>query len=692
MPILEASEMRTLEAKAFRDHLEHLEALVGEAVTLARERVSIRRNFYDDEAPEAQAISYEETRSENKAREEASIRAGVRLPFVDICARHRLCETERRILLLALYGALVDAGLVTDREHDFTDLRNGVSLSAIAYRLAEGIEERLGILRLLTRDSKLVSTGLLRPEIGDDEDEGNSAPRRFFLSPWCLSQVLDEQKIGFPRTDFVRLEEPQASLADVILPDSLKSRIVDTVRRYSATPADSGLVLLFSGVSGTGKTMMAHALARMLGKPLVFLPMNCQESREARPWDVLRRAFAEANLVDGVLLIDEFDVLLSESFPVKRTMLVELERFKGICVLAANRPLTLPVAFDRRIQLKVDFPAPGLPERLQIWHRALPQGFRYGADVDLERICREYAFTGGTIRNAALLARGLSAEGEGGLREISMAALSEACEIQAENLRQFIRLGQVRRPSVTLNELVPVGGREDIEAFARSVGEMEKGTPEIHHFWCGDAETGLEAIEAAAGTAGCDLRVFPFREIRDAISARNWGGEDISSDPLEYMFSKWVGRKAVTVIVEGADTAFSSDEETSALCEMLPDIFLTLQKKENYGPVVVLSVRPLPEWALQFVGLTRELSHPSGQEQAAAWAKGLAGLNIPSYLFRDLAASHPSHIREIERVCRRFLAFTPDAGALPPEAVLTKLADFVEPSKASVPVLFGRRG
>ncbi len=689
MQILEASETGTLEAEAFRDHMEHLEALVGEAAALAWGRFPKRRKPYEDEVREAPALSYEEKRSENEAREEASIRAGVALPFVEICARHRLCETERRILLLFLYGALMDAGLAADREQNVTDLRNGVSPSAIAYRLAEGIEERLGILRLLNRESKLVSTGLLRPEIGDEED---GTPPKFTLSPWCLSRVLDEQKFGFPRTDFVRLEEPQASLEDVVLPDFLKNRIVGTVRRYSATPADSGLVLLFSGVSGTGKTMMAHALARMLGKPLVFLPMNCHESKAARPWDVLRRAFAEANLVDGVLLIDEFDVLITESFPVKRTMLVELERFKGICVLAANRPLTLPVAFDRRIQLKVEFPAPGLAERQDIWRRTLPDGFRYAADVDLERICREYVFTGGTIKNAALLARGLSAQGEGSLREMSMAALSEACEVQADNLRQFIRLGRVKRPSVALDKLVPVGGRENLEAFARSVEEMEKGIPEIHHFWCEDAGTGLEAIEAVAGSAGCDLRVFPFREIRDAITARNWGGDDIFSDPLEYMFSKWVGRKAVTVIVEGADSAFSSDEESSALCEMLPDIFLTLQKRENYGPVVVLSVRPLPERALQYVGISRELSYPTGQEQAAAWAKGLSGIAIPGYLCRDLVASHPRHVREIERLCRRFLLFNPDSGGMSPEKVFKKLADFIEPSKAPIPMLFGRKG
>lgn len=388
MRALELLEAGTPEAEAFKDHLDHLEALVGEAAVLARGRRLKRRTPCDDEAREIPELSCEEARAENEAREEASRRAGVSLPFVELCARHRLSDTERRILLLFLYGALMDAGLVALREQTFTDLRNGVTPTAIAHRLAEGIEERLGILRLLARESKLVSTGLLRPDTGDEED-GEPAPQKYTLSPWCLSRILDEQKLGFPRTDLVRLEEPQAGLEDVVLPESLKNRIVETVRRFSARPGDSGLVLLFSGVSGTGKTMMAHALARMLGKPLVFLPMNCHESRAARPWDVLRRAFAEASLVDGVLLIDEFDLLITESFPVKRTMLVELERFKGICVLAANRPLALPVAFDRRIQLKAEFPAPGLEERQEIWQRALPVGFRYGADADLEKLCRE---------------------------------------------------------------------------------------------------------------------------------------------------------------------------------------------------------------------------------------------------------------------------------------------------------------
>jgi len=94
---------------------------------------------------------------------------------------------------------------------------------------------------------------------------------------------------------------------------------------------------------------------------------------------------------------------------------------------------------------------------------------------------------------------------------------------------------------------------------------------------------------------------------------------------------------------------------------------------------------------LRHVGISRELSHPSGQEQAAAWAKGLSGLGIPGHLFRDLAASHPMHVREIERVCRRFSLFNPDAGGMPPEKVFRKIANFIEPSRVSVPTLFGRK-
>lgn len=160
-----------------------LEVVVVEAAALASRRFPKRRNPYDDEAGEVPALSYEEIRGQNEAREEVSIRTGVALPFVEICARHRLCETERRILLAFLYGALMDAGLVAPREQNVTDLRNGVSPSAIAFRLAGGIEERLKILGLLTRESKLVSTGLLRPETGDEEDGGNPAPGKLTLSP-----------------------------------------------------------------------------------------------------------------------------------------------------------------------------------------------------------------------------------------------------------------------------------------------------------------------------------------------------------------------------------------------------------------------------------------------------------------------------------------------------------------------------
>lgn len=72
---------------------------------------------------------------------------------------------------------------------------------------------------------------------------------------------------------------PKVDIAQVVLPEDLKAELVrqvatfDQLQLYHRThnlkdvlPSTGGLVMLFHGPSGTGKTMMANALAAHLGK------------------------------------------------------------------------------------------------------------------------------------------------------------------------------------------------------------------------------------------------------------------------------------------------------------------------------------------------------------------------------------------------------------------------------------------
>lgn len=171
-----------------------------------------------------------------------------------------------------------------------------------------------------------------------------------------------------------------------------------------------GMAMLFYGVPGTGKTKCAEIIAKELGLNLKSIDMAMIWSSEPGEAErVIKGAFEEAaKKGDQLLLFDECEVLVANRNGAGQilaaqtnALLTSLERYEGVSIFTTNRTPQLDPAFDRRLQLKVEFPAPDFQTRLKIWKTLVPKKMPLGECVNFNNLAKS-TLTGGYIKNVIL--------------------------------------------------------------------------------------------------------------------------------------------------------------------------------------------------------------------------------------------------------------------------------------------------
>lgn len=181
------------------------------------------------------------------------------------------------------------------------------------------------------------------------------------------------------------------------------------------------MTFMFHGKPGTGKTWGAHCIAKALNQELLIISAaEIQSSEPGGANRAIQNAFAAARDEGKVLFLDECDSLITQRNDVGmilaseiNTLLTEIEKFEGVCILATNRIETMDEALERRVSLIVEFPFPKFAERKQIWEKMLPKKMPLEEDVNLD-VLAKHKLSGGQIKNivlqAARLAVGVDAE------------------------------------------------------------------------------------------------------------------------------------------------------------------------------------------------------------------------------------------------------------------------------------------
>ena len=184
-----------------------------------------------------------------------------------------------------------------------------------------------------------------------------------------------------------------------------------------------GLVAMFAGDSGTGKTLAARVLASELGLELFRIDLATVVSKWLGETEKnLDRVFAAAQGANAVLFFDEADAVFGRRSDVSDShdryanlqtayLLQRIEQHDGPVILATNMRGNIDDAFLRRMDAVVEFPFPQAEHRRRLWDLLLPDEAPRGEDVELDFLAERFELSGGGIRNAAIAGAVLAAEG-----------------------------------------------------------------------------------------------------------------------------------------------------------------------------------------------------------------------------------------------------------------------------------------
>ena len=254
-----------------------------------------------------------------------------------------------------------------------------------------------------------------------------------------------------------RIESP-AQLSDLVLaPDRLRLllEVVQHVRYRDLVyhrwgfarsgSGESGLTVLFSGASGTGKSLAARALANEARLDLYRVDLSAAFSKYIGETERnLRQIFDAAETGGVVLLFDEAEALFGKRSEVSDShdryavvevsyLLRRLERFNGVAILTTTNREAFDAAFMRRFRFVVEFPFPDATLRRDIWQRTIPPATPTDS-LDFALLTK-LAISGGDIRNIALnaavraAARGCAV----GMDDIAAAVRAEYAKLDRSN-------------------------------------------------------------------------------------------------------------------------------------------------------------------------------------------------------------------------------------------------------------------
>ena len=603
---------------------------------------------------------------------EYSLERGIDLYFEQFSRSYNLDPFERLVLALlvanntgnAFRSLYEKSGLDPENRQD-----GSMSVGAILSLIHPDYRSQITNRKYFSINSTLVRKEILI--FRDYFDEGtNILDVSVRLHERIVRYLIGDNHIYDMDFQWISRDRSRVQMDQVVLADGIKEDVLRMAESFSRNRSNkskaaldefygygTGLVYLFHGPSGTGKTMLAHALATRLNKELLTANMELASQHMASSEDLIKYLFREAKLTDGIVFFDECDESFHDRTRDSRTLLIELEKSECITILATHRVIEMDPSLDRRISMKIPFSFPDKPRRESIWKALVPSQVKIGKDVNFDVLAEKYVFTGGLIKNTLFMAI-TNAMSRNGNSEISLSQrdIETAADWQSASMFDLNGFGLTYIPEGNVQGLsLTTSDRQRFEKMVGAIKDLDISRSGLRILLgCTDIETGVGLVDALA--AGCDMKVRKF-DFPDLFGKGDRSMKLIDPmthremETLEYALKTSTGKKSLTLIVDQEnwlEKLFVNEEKDSGTLKDTLGFYREVRRFDGilFFVTAPMKIRSLPvEFSHYF-----EVHPPSEELQIRKWENYLGEDEKTQTRIMDMVEQYSLHINEIDQI------------------------------------------
>ena len=197
-----------------------------------------------------------------------------------------------------------------------------------------------------------------------------------------------------------------------------EERFAEIQKRLEEKTLPKGVIALFHGLPGTGKTESALQIARATGRAVCHVDISAAKTCwYGESQKLIKRIFTnykrlcEKEKRKPILLFNEADALFSRRMDlsgvngsnsvaqtenaIQNILLEEMEKLDGIMIATTNMTDNLDSAFARRFLFKIKFGQPTVEAKKAIWHDKL----EWLSEEECTHLAQRFDFSGGEIDN-----------------------------------------------------------------------------------------------------------------------------------------------------------------------------------------------------------------------------------------------------------------------------------------------------